>query len=410
MQPRPEYTRREVLRAAAWGSVAAALAACGGRQPSRSAGSTQALASPTGQTPSPAATASVAPSASPESLPSLAQRVARMLVVGFRGRSLDDGDWISSAIAEAGLGGVVLFDRDGKSGGARNVSSPDQLRRLVADLKARAGGRDLIIAIDQEGGRVARLTPRWGFPEVVSQAEIGATGDPTKVARWAEGLAGTLADVGITCNLAPVVDLDINPRNPAVGALDRSFSADPDVVGDCARIEIAAHRAAGVRTTLKHFPGLGSATVNTDFGVADVTDTWSPTELEPYRSLIESGDAESVMVGHVMNGQLDANLPASLSVATVAGVLRGELGWDGVVVTDDLQAAAITERFGRDEAIALALEAGCDLLLFANQQVHDRDIVPRVVDTVLDLVDQGRIDEARINESYARIADFAAVR
>jgi len=195
----------------------------------------------------------------------------------------------------------------------------------------------------------------------------------------------------------------VNPRSPAIGALDRSFSADPDVVVARATIEIEAHRQVGVRTTLKHFPGIGSSTTNTDFGVVDVTKTWSRTELEPFRRLIASGEAHLVMAGHVVNGQLDAERPASLSTPTVTGVLRGELGWSGVVVTDDLQAAAITKKFGRDEAILLAFEAGNDLLLLANQQVYDPRIVTRVVDVIAAALGAGRLTESRIDESLARV-------
>ena len=137
-----------------------------------------------------------------------------------------------------------------------------------------------------------------------------------------------------------------------------------------ATIDVEAHQAAGVRTTLKHFPGIGSST-NTDFGVADVTKTWSHTELEPFRRLVAAGLADLVMADHVVNGQLDAKRPASLSKEVVPDLLRGELGWDGVVVTDDLQAKAIQAAFGADEAVLLALEAGNDLLLLANQQVYE---------------------------------------
>src|SRR5204863_8743075 len=135
--------------------------------------------------------------------------------------------------------------------------------------------------------------------------------------KWGSGIAGTLASVGINLNFSPVVDLDVNPNSPAIGALDRSFSAHSDVVVEMATAEIDAHRAKGIRTTLKHFPGIGSSTTNTDFGVADVTKTWTRTELEPFKRLIAAGTADLVMAGHVVNGQIDAKRPASLSQAVV---------------------------------------------------------------------------------------------
>ena len=325
-----------------------------------------------------------------------------MIVVGFRGSALDDAPWIRTALAERGLAGVILFDRDQLTGHARNIVSPAQVKRLTADLRAAAPDRGIIVSVDQEGGIVTRLSPAHGFPAVASEADIGRASAAT-TRTWAKTIASTLAANGFNLNFAPVVDLDVNPSSPAIGALDRSFSADPDVVVAKATIEIEAHRAAGVRTTLKHFPGIGSSTSNTDFGVADVTDTWTPVELEPFAQLVGAGTADLVMAGHVVNGQLDPDRPASLSKPIVSGVLRDQLGWTGIVVTDDLQAAAITKAFGRDEAILLAIEAGNDLLLFANQQVYDTKLVGRVVATVEAAVRSGRIPEARIDEAYGRV-------
>lgn len=325
-----------------------------------------------------------------------------MLVVGFRGLDVERDSWIGRAIAEEGIGGVILFDRDARSGGVRNVESPAQVARLTARLRALAPDRRLIVAIDQEGGRVTRLSPRYGFPDVASQASVGERGDAA-VGAWADGLAATLAGAGIDLNLAPVVDVNVNPDNPAVGALDRAFSADPAVVARDAAIEIEAHRRHGVRTALKHFPGLGSATANTDFGVADVTATWRDRELDPYRALLASGLVDAVMAAHVVNGQIDPNAPASLSRPTVTGLLREGLGWDGPVITDDLQAGAITAAFGGEDAVALTIEAGCDLLLFTNQQIFDRGIVARTVDLIERLVADGTITEARLDASVERI-------
>ncbi len=325
-----------------------------------------------------------------------------MLVVGFRGMAAGDAPWLERAIEDDGLGGVILFDRDGRRQGPRNVESPAQVERLVADLRALAPGRELIVAIDQEGGRVARLDETHGFPPVESQAAVGQLGDAA-VRVWADGIAATLEGAGINLNFAPVVDLDINPTNPSVGAIDRAFSADAALVTRDAEIEIRAHRGRGIRTAIKHFPGLGSATANTDFGVADVTATWNPVELDPYRALLAAALVDVVMAAHVVNGQIDAAAPASLSGATVTDLLRGELGFNGVVITDDLQAGAITDAFGFEDAIVLAVEAGNDLLLLANQQVYDRQVVARVVDVVEGAIERGRLSEARIDESVARI-------
>jgi beta-N-acetylhexosaminidase len=411
---RPVLSRRDVLRGAAWGGVALFLAACG----STESPAPSAAATPMAPTIQPSSSASPLPPASPSAppLPSptpavdLAHKIAGLMVVGFRGSALADAPWVRTALVESGLGGVILFDRDQLTGGSRNVLSPAQVKRLTGDLRAAAPDRGIIISVDQEGGVVTRLGPSHGFPAVASEATIGA-GSASAARTWAHLIATTLATNGFDLNFAPVVDLNVNPDSPAIGALDRSFSEDTDVVVADATIEIDAHRAAGVRTTLKHFPGIGSSTTNTDFGVADVTNTWTRNELEPFRQLIAAGKVDLVMAGHVVNGQLDTKHPASLSRAVVTNLLRGELGWDGIVVTDDLQATAITKAFGRDEAVLLALEAGNDLLLFANQQLYDANLVSRVVRVVSAAVASGRIPESRIDDAYDRVqALFGSTR
>lgn len=315
------------------------------------------------------------------------------------------------AIAAGELGGVILFDRDGETQLAgRNIIGPDQLGALTGLLRSTALrgpiGPHLLIAVDQEGGRVARLNPTNGYPATPSAAELGAADDLERTTSAAVLTAITLAGAGIDFNLAPVVDLNVNPSNPAIGALDRSFSADPVVVVAHATAVIEAQRGAGIRTGIKHFPGEGSATGNTDKGVVDVTATWTETELEPFRALISADLPSAVMVGAIVNGQLDADYPAVLSRLTVTELLRNQLGWRSVVISDDLQAPAITQRYRDGEAIALAIEAGVDLLLFANQQDYDPDLVDHVLGTVLEHVTSGRITEARLDESIARIEGF----
>jgi beta-N-acetylhexosaminidase len=325
-----------------------------------------------------------------------------MLIVGFRGLTPDEAEPFRQLIADGILGGVILFSRDQLSDGTRNVESPDQLRSLIAALSGAATVTPLLVAIDQEGGQVARLGPANGFPATRSAEELGA-GDPSETGAAAAAIAATLSDVGVNLNLAPVVDLAVNPDNPSIAAIGRSFSADPAVVTAHASAFIEAHHAAGVRSAIKHFPGLGSATADTHLGVVDVTDVWTDVELEPFRNLIGDGLPDAVLTAHVFNATLDPVHPASLSKATVDGLLRGDLGFDRAVISDDLQMGAILDAYGFDEAVALAIEAGIDLLLVANQLVYEPDVATRVVDLVERLVLDGRISDERIEASYRRV-------
>ena len=335
----------------------------------------------------------------------LRRKASRLLMVGFRGFSVGPDDPIVKAIA-GGLGGVILFDRD-RVTKTRNIESPEQLARLVTSLRE-AAPDSLLVAIDQEGGRVSRLKPAYGFPDTQSQAAIGATDDPSEGFEAGKQMGETMAEAGIDLDLAPVVDVNVNPTNPAIGALDRSFSSDPSVVAAMAEAEIHGLHEMGVKTVIKHFPGLGSATANTDFDNVDVTKTWTEAELEPFEVLIADGIVDAVMTGHIVNDTIDPGVPASLSPATVDGLLRRRLGWDGAVVTDDLGAEAIASRYSRDEAVALALAAGNDLLLFANQTVYVADLADEVAETIVGLVTSGRISEARLDQSIERL-DVLAV-
>jgi beta-N-acetylhexosaminidase len=391
-----------VLAAAAAAAAATGLAACG--SPLSAGGpSTTPTATPgpglSGTLPVGAVT--VSPSASRSEI-SLRKKIASLLIVGFHGESVQAGDWIVEAVTQQGLGGVILFDIDQLTGGRRNVTSPAQVTSLIRTLRAASGGR-LIVSIDQEGGQISRLNPADGFPASRSQAQIGAANTPATTRVWAHEMAQTLATIGVTFNFAPVVDMDVNRNNPAIGRLGRSFSADPDVVVANATEAIAEYRAAGVRTSLKHFPGFGSATGNTDFDVVDVSTTWRPTELDPFRRLITAGVVDSVMVAHLLNRQLDPSRPASLSPAVVNDLLRGTLGWRGVVVSDDMQAAAISRRYGQAQAVTMAIEAGVDLFVFANQQVYNPKIVDETVSTIEGLVQSGHVSEAQIDQSVARV-------
>jgi beta-N-acetylhexosaminidase len=261
----------------------------------------------------------------------------------------------------------------------------------------------LLIAIDQEGGRVNRLKEKFGFPPTVSAQSLGAANDPGATRRQAEQTATTLARLGINLNFAPVVDLNTNPENPVIGKLERSFSADSATVTWQAQVWIEAHHQHGILCALKHFPGHGSSRADSHLGFVDVTETWTRAELEPYRQLIQAGLADVIMTAHIFNAKLDPNVPATLSRPVLTGILRGELGYQGVVVSDDMQMKAISAHYGLESAIQQAVNAGVDILVFGNNSLFDPEIAQKAISILRQSVKEGIISQGRIEESYQRI-------
>jgi beta-N-acetylhexosaminidase len=341
---------------------------------------------------------------------SLRVMIGQMILVGFRGMTVDDESSIFRDITERGIGGVILFDYDVPLKKAdRNIGSPDQVAALTRTLQEWAAV-PLLVSIDQEGGWVNRLKEKYGFPKSVSAGYLGRLDDADSTRFYADRTAATLSDIGVNLNFAPVVDLNLNPDNPIIGKIERSFSEDPQVVSRHAAIVVRSHRDKGIATALKHFPGHGSSAGDTHRGLVDVTKTWQSLELRPYEMLIDSGLVDAVMTAHVVNRQLDAAGPSStLSEPTITGVLRNQLGYDGVVFSDDLQMGAIADHYELETVVRLALEAGVDILTFGNNSVYEPDIAERVIRIIVNLVEQDVITKSRIEESYRRIMDLKAM-
>jgi len=330
-------------------------------------------------------------------------KIGQMVMVGFRGLAVSDNDPVARDIRERHIGGVILFDYDVPTRTfGRNIESARQTRALTSSLQTRASV-PLFIAVDQEGGRVSRLKEKNGFPPTVSQKQLGMWDDLKKTRLQADVTAKTLAGLGINVNFVPVVDLDLNPTNPVIGKLERSFSPDPAAVTRHAMAVIEAHRRYGVLTAPKHFPGHGSAGGDSHEGFVDVTGRWTPVELEPFRMLIHQGMADMVMTAHIFNGKLDPVWPSTLSRKTLTDILRQQMGFDGVVISDDMQMKAISAHYGLETAIRQAILAGVDILIFANNSVYEEDIAARATATVRSLVEKGDIPAERIDASYRRI-------
>lgn len=338
----------------------------------------------------------------------LKQKIGQMLIAGFRGLDIAATGSFKEHLRSCHLGGIILYDRDVMTGSAtRNVESPTQVKKLISDIQREARS-PLLVTIDQEGGMVDRLSAGRGFAASVSASYLGRCDDVSITREHSGTIADTLARIGVNLNLAPVVDLNINPLNPIIGQRERSFSSDPAKVIIHASAFVEGHRQKGVLCCLKHFPGHGSSTTDSHLGFTDVSDTWSEAELLPFQHLIQRGLADTVMISHVFLQRLDSQFPATLSSPIIEGALRGQLGFDGVVISDDLQMGAITQHYGFETALKRAINAGTDLITLGNNQTFEEDLVPRAFDCVEKMVLRGDIPVERIDASYERIIRLKA--
>lgn len=334
---------------------------------------------------------------------SLEDKIGQMLLLGFRGLRLEPEDAIVRDIRELKPGGVILFDQDVElTQASRNVESPHQVRALTTALQSWSE-IPLLVAVDQEGGQVCRLREIHGFPATPSAEELGQRNDPAVTRQYARESAKTLAAVGFSLNFAPSVDLALNPENPIIARKQRSYGCETEAVVRHAREVIAAHQKEGVGCVIKHFPGHGSSVADSHLGLADVTATWSEKELEPFQKLIETGHCWSVMTAHVFHENLDPEWPATLSHRVIGQILRERLGFTGVVFSDDMEMRAISALYGLETSLFRAIEAGVDVLVFANNAIYQPDIGRRAVAIIKQLVDGGAITEDRIDQSFERI-------
>ena len=289
------------------------------------------------------------------------RRAGQRVMIGFEGHAASQD--LRRLLRDYGPGGVVLF--------ARNVDAPEQVAELVREMQeiARDAGHDqpLFVAVDQEGGRVARLREPWTrWPPLRA---VGRTGSEELARQMGEALAAELVACGIRWDFAPVVDVDSNPKNPVIG--DRSFGDDPDLVGRLGAAMVKGLQAGGVAAAAKHFPGHGDTDVDSHLALPAIDHSLSrleDVELRPFRACIEAGVA-SIMTAHVVVREIDEERPATLSAEVVPRLLREKLAFDGVVVTDDLEMKAGAERWPPREAAVLAAHAGCDVLLVCRD--HD---------------------------------------
>jgi beta-N-acetylhexosaminidase len=333
---------------------------------------------------------------------SLDIKIGQMLLIGFPKADVDAE--VLREVREGKVGSIILFEK--------NIPAKNSFVGLkkITWTYQNAAPIPLLIAIDQEGGRVNRLKDKYGFPKSITADAMGKNSALDSVRFYSEATASTLAGLGINVNFAPVVDLASNRNNPIIAKVGRSFSANEDSVALMAKEVIKQHRRFGVLTALKHFPGHGSSKDDTHLGIADVTTTWEERELKPYQQLIDSGYVDGVMSAHIVNKNLDPDgLPGTLSDDILEGILRKRLHYDGVVFSDDMQMHAITKHYGLEDAIRLAINAGIDIMTFSNNiSGSDERTVDKVHGIVKQMVESGQIKRERIDQSFKRIMRLKA--
>lgn len=334
----------------------------------------------------------------------LRQKIAQMLIIGFPESEIHANSPVVEWLQSDGLGGVLLFDYNMQARAfGKNLKSREQIQHLNSQLRQfNQHELPLFIAIDYEGGAVDRLKHIEGCRPTITPLEQAHLSD--EAFRDAiNAMARTLVDLGFNLNFSPVVDLNLNDQQGIIGKLGRSFAASSKRVIELASASVRGFNEHGIVCCYKHFPGHGSAVGDTHEGFVDVTDTYQSSELEPYATLVRDTQQQAMMMtAHVINRHLDpSGLPATLSYPILTGLLRKELGYQGVIISDDLQMQAISHHYSLEESLCLTLQAGADMLIFGNQL--GEHTAPQVIDCIERLVHSGEIHPSRIEESFKRI-------
>ena len=318
----------------------------------------------------------------------LSREAGQIIIGGF------DGDRVppdfEDAIARGIVGGAILF--------SRNLRSIEQTAALVQHLSGLPAPAPLWLAVDQEGGRVQRL--RAPFPELPPMRRVGELGREALAADVGTLLGSCLGLLGFHQDYAPVLDVDTNPANPVIG--DRSFARDPEAVGRFGAALIGAMQATGVAACGKHFPGHGDTSQDSHLELPRLDHDLArlqAVELVPFRRAVEVGVA-ALMTAHVLFPALDADHPATLSDRIIRPILRDQLGYDGVVVSDDLEMKAITHHYGIGDAAVRAVRAGCDQLLVC----HTLALQVEAHEALIHAVERGLLPAERLAEAARRVA------
>ncbi|MEM7696717.1 MAG: glycoside hydrolase family 3 N-terminal domain-containing protein [Pseudomonadota bacterium] len=330
----------------------------------------------------------------------LRQMIGQLLVVSYGGNTENARGvgLAADALRRSAIGGVLTF--------RHNVKSADDIAAINTRLSNAHPVLPAFVAVDQEGGFVARIKESEGAPKIPTAKDM-ASRTPLAAKAAYRAMAEHLATLGFTVNFGPVVDLAVNPDNPVIARFGRAYGKTAQTVVTYATGFVEAHREAGLSTALKHFPGHGASTGDSHLGVTDVSGKWTRNELLPFQTMIENGKADMVMMGHLMLDGVTGpdDRPASLSPNAIEGLLRGTLCYAGLVVSDDLTMDAIEDRFGIPEAARLMLEAGGDIALISLPAEKGMGLVKEVTDH---LEAAAKADPAlayKIRRAYARVVN-----
>lgn len=331
--------------------------------------------------------------------------IGQMIMIGIGDRQkFDSNDSFLYNLEKGYVGGIILYEKN-----IDRKSPKASLSGMVLGYQQNAR-IPLFVSIDEEGGRVNRLKPKYGFLETKSAAKLARLSNADSTKKYTLNAVNNMYQIGVNLNYAPDVDLAINPDNPVIAKVERSFGTTAEEVIPMAKSVIDVHHLMGVGTVLKHFPGHGSSKSDTHFGVADVTDYWQFEELFPYKALLDSGVVDGIMTAHIVNENLDSRkLPATLSDKIITGILRDFLKFDGVVFSDDMQMHAISKQYGFENAVKMAILAGVDVLMFANNVPGFENVTVRDLHGYIRaMVDEGEISAERIKQSYDRVMKLKA--
>ena len=330
------------------------------------------------------------------------EKIGQLLLFGISdSKIIEENNKFLKSVKANKLGGILIYEKN-----IAKDSSKSKLKKLIKKFKDNSK-IPLLVSIDEEGGKVNRLKQKYGFPKTVSAYYLGKTNDLDSTKHYSDIIAHNLYLNGFNINYAPVLDFH-NPSSPPLGKMERCFSDDAEEIIKHSRQVIESHRYFNVKTVLKHFPGHGNSQKDSHLDVTDVSKYWKAEELIPYEKLITENKVDAIMTAHIVNDKLDSLLlPATLSQKVMTGLLREQMGFEGVIISDDMHMKAISDHYGFEQAIEMCINAGVDILMFSNNIAKHLEIVPEdVIVKIKKMIAEGKISEERIDLSYQRILKF----